>query len=123
MGSTIIINDTLQITKEQGFPTGLNFEKHKLTPFNTDDFIGKVFEFQDKEGLRAYQAPPVRVFLCENIGGKWLYWGLCHILETKLDMVNKQTSGKFKIIKLFTVEEMKQAFELVDSRPEFNYFI
>lgn len=122
MGSTIIINDTLQITKQQGFPAELDFAKHKAKPFTAENFEGQIFEFNNKEGVRAYQAPPVRVFLCENIDGKWLYWGLCHVLETKLDMVKKETSGKFTIIKIFTADEMKQAFNLVDNRPAFNYF-
>ena len=42
--------------------------------------------------------PPVRNFLVENIDGKWLYWGLIHIIEVKHDYINKTTSGKFKII-------------------------
>jgi hypothetical protein len=122
MGTSLIINDTLQITKEQGFPVDLDIENHNKSPYSLRQFENKIFEFRDKEGIRAYQAPPVRVFLCENLNGKWLYWGLCHVLETRLDLVKKETSGKFKIIKLFTVEEMKDAFEFVDTRPEFNYF-
>jgi len=122
MGSSVIINDTLQITKEQGFPAELDIAKHESNPYKLEDFQDRVFEFHDKEGIRVYQAPPVRVFLAENIDGKWAYWGLVHILETRFDMEKKITSGKYKIIKLFTFEEMKQAFEFVDRRPEYNYF-
>ena len=38
MGSMIELNDTLQITKEQGFPEELNYEKHKLHPYKAEDF-------------------------------------------------------------------------------------
>jgi len=122
VGSIVTINDTLQITKAQGFPAELDFVKHEVTPFMSADFKDRVFEFSGKEGIRVYQAPPVRVFLAENIDGKWLYWGQCHILETKIDMEKKMTSGKYKITKIFTVEEMKIAYELMDSRPEMNFF-
>src|SRR4051812_11775990 len=114
MGTGIITNDTLQITKDQGFPAELDIEKHKQNPYTLEDFKDRVFEFQNKEGIRVYQAPPVRVFLAENVNNKWIYWGLVHVLETKFDMVNKVTSGKFKIIKIYTPEEMMQAFELTD---------
>ncbi len=122
MGTSIILNDTLQITKAQGFPQELDFDKHKVSPFRLENFTDREFEFHGKEGIRSYQAPPVRVFLVENINGKWLYWGLCHVLETKIDLVAKVTSGKFKIIKLYTPEEMKIAYNLTDGRPEFNFF-
>jgi hypothetical protein len=122
MGTFIEINDTLQITREQGFPAELDFEKHKQKPFLASDFSDRVFEFRDKKDIRIYQVPPVRVFLAENIQGKWLYWGQCFVLETKLDMVNKTTSGKFKITKIFTPDEMRQAFKFLDSRPDFDFF-
>ncbi len=121
MGTRITLNDTLQITKEQGFPTELNFAVHQTNPMKAEDFQNRIFEFHDKEDLRAYQAPPVRVFLVENIDGKWLYWGQCHVLETTQDLEMKTTSGKFKITKIFTPEEMKIAFELIDSRSDMNY--
>ena len=83
MGSFIEINDTLQITKEQGFPQELDWKQHILKPYTAEQFQDKVFEFKDKSGIRLYKVPPVRNFLVENIDGKWLYWGLIHILETK----------------------------------------
>lgn len=54
-------------------------------------------------------APPMRNFLVHNIDGKRLYCGLVHMLEITHDNVNKTTSGKFKIIKIFTPEQMKDA--------------
>lgn len=38
MGSYIETNDTLQITREQGFPKELDYEKHKLNPYKAEDF-------------------------------------------------------------------------------------
>lgn len=122
MGTQITLNDTLQITKEQGFPAELNLEKHLADPFKTEDFLDKVFEFKNKESIRIYQAPPVRNFLVENRNGKWVYWGLVHILEVRYDYENKITSGKFRIIYINTLEEMKKAHELIDRNPNTNYF-
>lgn len=122
MGSFIEINDTLQISKEQGFPAGLDLERHLARPFTAAQFKERVFEFRNKSGVRLYKLPPVRNFLVENIGGKWVYWGLVHILEVTHDCVNKTTSGKFKIIYINTPEEMKKAHELIDRNPETAYF-
>lgn len=122
MGSFIELNDTLQITKDQGFPEELDLEKHLHTPFTTEDFQDRIFEFHNKPDVRIYKLPPVRNFFVENRDGKWIYWGLVHILETTCDYVNKTTSGKFKIIYINTPEEMKQAHKLMDRRPETQYF-
>jgi len=122
MGSFIELNDTLQITKAQGFPAELDIRKHLQNPYKLGDFADKVYEFKDKKDIRIYQLPPVRNFLVENINGKWIYWGLCHILEVKHDNLNKITSGKFKIIHINSPEEMRTAFQITDQRPQFNYF-
>lgn len=89
MGSIIEINDTLQITKKQGFPAELNFKTHLKTPYKLENFSKKIFEFKDKPKIRVYQMPPVRVFLVENLRGKWLYWGRVHILEINHDYIKK----------------------------------
>ena len=122
MGSFIEINDTLRITKEQGFPAELDVTKHLQTPYKLDDFKDKVFEFKGKKDIRVYKILPVRNFLVEEIDGKWLYWGRCHIVEVHHDYVKGETSGKFKIIALNSPEQMKQSFDLIDSRPEFSFF-
>lgn len=122
MGCSIIQNDTLQITKIQGFPKELNLETHLKTPYKAQDFQNIIFEFINKSEIRNYQQPPVRNFLVENINDKWVYWGLVHILEVKHDYVNKTTSGKFKIIYINTPEEMKIAFNLIDRNRDTNYF-
>ncbi len=122
MGSFIEINDTLQISKEQGFPEELEFEQHKIKPFQASNFTDKVFEFKDKPKVRIYKLPPVRNFLVQNIGGKWLYWGLIHILKVVHDNVKQTTSGKFKIIYIYSPEEMKTAHRLIDRKKETDFF-
>ena len=121
MGSFIEMNDTLRISKEQGFP--LDIAKHLNNQYKAEDFQNKVFDFTDKKDIRIYKVPPVRNFLVEDIGGKWLYWGLCHIVEIKHDYINKTTSGKFKIIYINSPKEMKDAFHLIhNTNQNDNYF-
>jgi len=121
MGSFIEMNDTLRINKEQGFP--LDIAKHLNNQYKAEDFQNKVFDFTDKKDIRIYKVPPVRNFLVEDIGGKWLYWGLCHIVEIKHDYINKTTSGKFKIIYINSPKEMKDAFHLIhNTNQNDNYF-
>ena len=122
MGSYIEVNDTLQITKEQGFPEQLKIEEHLEKPFRAEDFQDFIFEFKNKPNVRIYHRPPVRNFLVENVDGKWIYWGLVHIVEVKHDYINETTSGKFKIIYINTPEEMKVAHDLIDRNPDTNYF-
>src|SRR3989344_402512 len=122
MGSIIEINDTLQITQEQGFPTELDFEMHKKAPYSAEQFKNQVFEFHGKKSARVFQLPPVRVFLAQNINGKWLYWGHVEILEIRIDGIKKETSGKFRITKIFTVEEMKLTYNMLDGSLDTNYF-
>lgn len=123
MGSFIEINDTLQLTREQGFPKELVLDEHIKNPLKAENFTGKIFEFKNKENIRIFKVPPVRNFLVGNRNGKWIYWGLCHILETACDYKNKMTSGKFEIIYINTPEEMKKAHELIDRNPKTNYFV
>lgn len=118
----IEINDTLQLTKEQGFPKNLDIEKHLISPFKTEEFTDKIFEFKNKKDIRLYKVPPVRNFLVENVDSKWIYWGRVHIIEITHDNINRTTSGKFKIFYINSPEEMKQMFKLTDGRPEFDYF-
>lgn len=122
MGSFVELNDTLQITKDQGFPAELVLENHLAKPFVAEHFKDKVFEFRNKKEIRIYKIPPVRNFLVENVNGKWIYWGLVHILQTTHDYINRTTSGKFKIIYLNTPDEMKKAHELIDRSPDTNFF-
>jgi len=118
VGSYIEMNDTLQITKEQGFPKELDWREHLKNPYTAEQFKDKIFEFKDKPSIRNYQIPQVRNFLVENINGKWLYLGLVHILEIKHDYINKTTSGKFKIIYINKPEEMDMAHNLIDRNKD-----
>lgn len=122
MGSYIEINDTLRITKDQGFPVELDIKRHLQNPYTVDEFKGKTFRFSAKPNIRVYHRPPVRNFLVEYIDGKWLYWGLCHILSIQHDYVKEETGGTFEIIHINSPEEMKQAFNLIDRNAELDYF-
>src|SRR5258708_2356643 len=113
MGSIIELNDTLQITREQGFPLELDLEHHMSAPYHAEDFEGKTFEFKNKSGIRVYHVPPVRNFLVENRGGKWIYWGLVHVFDV-VHNENNTTSGKFKILYIYTPEEMYKILNLPD---------
>jgi len=122
MGSYVEINDTLQITHEQGFPTELNYEQHTAKPFTAKDFENRIFEFKDKQSIRIFKSPPVRNFLAENINGKWLYWGLIHITEITHDNIKQTTSGKYRIIHIYTPEEMKFAHRIIDRNDKTDFF-
>jgi hypothetical protein len=121
MGSFIEINDTLQISTEQGFPDELSYEKHLVKPFSAELFKDRIFEFNDKPKVRLYKLPPVRNFLAQNIDGKWLYWGLIHVLEVTHDNVRETTSGKYQIIHIYNPEEMKFAHKLLDRSSATDY--
>lgn len=122
MGSSIEINDTLRINKEQGFPAELDLQTHLQNPYTLDAVADKVFSFSSKPNIRIYKQPPVRNFLVEDVDGKWVYWGKCHILEIHHDYVKNETSGKFKIISINSPEDMAKAFDLIDLVPENNFF-
>src|SRR3989338_8085392 len=106
MGSFIELNDTLQITTEQGFPKELTLEHHLQKPFIAEGFAGRVFDF-NKPDLRLFHPAPTRVFLVHKIDGKWLYWGHALILEQTIHAEIKTTTGKFKIIKIYTPEHQR----------------
>lgn len=111
MGSYIELNDTLQITIKQGFPSQLSLKRHLKKPFTAKDFKNKTFEFHGKPGARIYHLAPLRCFLVHNIQGKWLYWGKVIIIEQTIhgETRDKQTtSGKYKIIEIYDPEYQKQ---------------
>ena len=122
MGSLIEINDTLQLTTEQGFPEELNYEKYKRDEIEIESLLTKTFYFSGKSGIRLYQSPLVRNFLVHNIGDRWLYWGLVQVLKVEHDHEKKMTSGEFKIIYLFTPEEMRIAHDIIDRNQKTNFF-
>ena len=114
MGSFIELNDTLQINKAQGFPGELDLKKHLKKPFKASDFKGKVFSFKNKKDIRVYQQPPVRNLFVENKNGEWIYWGLIMITEIKHNYEKKVTSGKFKVVQIYTPKEMKEMKKLIE---------
>ena len=88
MGSFIELNDTLQITTEQGFPAEiLDRDSYVKNPVTLDDVKNKIFHFKNKPKARIYHLDPVRVYFVHNINGKWLFWGRIFI-ETQTIVKN-----------------------------------
>ncbi|MEK6879476.1 MAG: hypothetical protein AABY22_07715 [Nanoarchaeota archaeon] len=113
MGSTIEINDTLKISRERGFPKGLTLEGHiKDTKFSLS-YLGSVFAFWNKDE-RLYNRAPARVFLVEEIDGKWLYWGNALVISQTIE--DEMTKGKYKIIKIYSPEFQRQM--TIEESPE-----
>jgi len=106
MGSLIEINDTLQLTYEQGFPVSLSLKNHQEAPLEHSTYRGQVFEFT-KEDIRIFHTPPTRVFLVQGIDGKWLYWGHVFIIEQSINSETKTTRGKYTIEKLYDPQYQK----------------
>lgn len=125
MGSKIEINDTLKISKGRGFPDGLDFIDFSRNSGIARDFLGKEFEFWNKdERLYHPGSTGTRVFLVEEMpDGKWLYWG--HALVTSQKIENGKTSGVYKITKLYhptfqrkiTVEESPKGKSFFPEKP------
>ncbi|PIZ51872.1 hypothetical protein COY27_02195 [Candidatus Woesearchaeota archaeon CG_4_10_14_0_2_um_filter_33_13] len=122
MGSYIELNDTLQLTTEQGFPKELDLTKHLNKPFITSYFKDKVFSFKDKPKIRLYHPAPNRCFLVHNIDGKWLYWGHCQVVEQTIHADTKTTSGKFIVTKIYTPKHQKSmsTYEVDKGKNFFN---
>ena len=132
MGSFLEINDTLQVTTEQGFPADLlNLERHLKEPITLDVVEGRVFSFTKKSGSRIFHLDPVRVFLAHNVDGKWLFWGKILIqslrIDKKLDAKGKwngddwETSGTYIISEIFD-PQYQELFTRRESRKGFSYF-
>ncbi len=92
MGVPLTLNDTLQITKAQGFPDKLE--------------LNKEYAFK-KDNRRLYRLPPTRVFLVHNENGKWDYRGEALITELTILPLEEKTTGKFKVVKLYSDEHRK----------------
>ena len=132
MGSTIELNDTLQITTEQGFPRELlDLERHVNSPISLELVRDRVFKFCDKPNARFFQTDPVRVYLVHNINGKWLFWGRIYIQS---QMISKQlesdgswvegkwlTSGSFKIVDLYP-PDYQRIFTLREAPTGKSYY-
>ena len=131
MGSYVEINDTLQLTNEQGFPIKIfNYKRHQKKPVTIDDVKGKVFKFKNKPSARIFQIDPVRVYYVHNIDGKWLFWGRVLIqsqtIEKKLvkgkwDGESWQTSGTYTILSVYDPKYQK-TFTLNEAPDDRNFF-
>ncbi len=118
MGSSLEINDTLQLTTSQGFPAEiLDLERHLKNPVTLKDVGDRVFTFRNKSSARIFQLDPVRVYYAHNIDGRWLFWG--HVLIQSL-MIEKSlgseglwkegewvTSGTYRIAEIYEPEYQK----------------
>lgn len=122
MGSTTRVNDTLQITAAQGFPAVLDLARQLESPLSASRFGGQTFSFQDKEGVRNFQQPPVLNFLVENRDGKHIYWRLIAMLNVTHDYLANVTSGTYRIDTLYTPEQMKVAAKLIGLDEKLDYF-
>lgn len=122
MGSTIRVNDTLQITAAQGFPAELDILRQLESPLLATQFSETVFSFQGKDGIRNFQQDPVKNFLVENRAGKHIYWGLITMLTVSHDYLANTTSGVYKLHTLYTLEQMKLAAQITGLAPELDYF-
>jgi hypothetical protein len=132
VGTMVEINDTLQLTTEQGFPASLLCRKtHVRNPIKLQSVAHMVFTFQDKPSARVFQLAPVRVYFVHNIDGTWLFWGRVFIqrltIEKKLgaDGSWKEgewvTSGSYKIIDIYD-PDYQETFTRREAPPDRNYF-
>ncbi len=118
MGTGIEVNDTLQLTVEQGFPFELlSRQKHLEQPIAIESLRGRIFSFR-KEGARIFHLDPVRVFLVQNIDGKWLCWGHALIQSQQISKRLEpdgswhgqwETSGTFILRTIYDPVEQEQA--------------
>lgn len=89
MGHLIEINDTLKLKKGAGFPESLE--------------EGRVYDFELKD-RRIFNLKPTRVFLVEEIDGKWNYRGHAFIIRMTIDAEKNATSGQFQVIQVYSPE-------------------
>ncbi len=86
MGSMIEINDTLKLKRGEGFPADIK--------------VGGGYSFK-LSGRRLFHLKPVRVFLVEEINGKWNFVGQAMILEQTIDAELDETRGQFVVTNLY----------------------
>jgi hypothetical protein len=86
MGALIEINDTLKLKRGDGFPPQI--------------VQGGVYDFTI-DGRRLYNLKPSRVFLVEEVDGKWNYIGHAMVLRQTIDAVADRTSGRFEVVLVY----------------------
>jgi hypothetical protein len=89
MGSMIEINDTLKLKRGDGFPAGIK--------------EGGEYRFK-LPGRRLFHLKPVRVFLVEEIDGKWTFVGQAMILEQTIDAEQDETRGRYVVAALYPAD-------------------
>jgi hypothetical protein len=89
MGSLIELNDTLKLKRGAGFPNPVA--------------EGAEYAFT-LPGRRLFHLKPVRVFLVEEIDGKWNFVGQAMILEQTIDAERDETRGRFVVKALYPRE-------------------
>lgn len=87
MGSVIEINDTLKLKK--GVIDSSEFE------------VGHEYVFT-LQGRRLFHLSPVRVFLVEEVSGRWNYLGHVVVLEQTIDARIDETRGVFRVTLLYS---------------------
>lgn len=92
MGSHIEINDTLKLTRERGMPA--------------EPTVGERYAFRLPDE-RLYHRPPTRVFLVEEIDGKWKHIGQGFVWEQTIHSDTHETSGIFEVTTLYDPEYAK----------------
>ena len=138
MGSMLEINDTLQITTEEGFPARIfDLERHRKNPITLDQVKDMVFEFKGKTGPRFFLLDPVRVYWYHNIKNRWLAWGQIVMQEQTITRNPKAaphqgainisdadqwvTHGKYKVLKIYDPQYQRE-FTTKDLPPSLSYF-
>ena len=139
MGSILEINDTLQLTTEQGFPADIfELERHRKNPITLSDVKGEIFAFTNKPGPRFFHLDPVRVYWYHNIDGLWLAWGQILVHKQTIsrnpdlpphkgpsnvsDPNQWVTSGEYPVLKIYDPSYQEQ-FTRNDLSPELSYFV
>ena len=121
MGALIEINNTLKISKDRGFPRGLEWESFKKDPETiAQKFIGREFDFWNRDA-RLYHHDKTRVFLVEEMqDGKWLYWGNAWIMSQTLEA--DSTSGRYRITKIYTDPHFMEIMTNTESPAGKSFF-
>lgn len=130
MGTRMEFNDTLQISREQGFPGDLlDWERHRRAPIDPATLAGREFRFHKPEA-RFFHLDPCRVYLVESVAGKWLFWGRAMITSQTISKALAPggawagewvTSGTFTVATLYDPAWM-EAFSRRESPPGKSYF-
>lgn len=138
MGCFYELNDTLLLTKEQGFPSDVfDYKQHISDPVKLSDVKDRIFQFTGKRAARAFQLDPVRVFFFENTrDDKWLAWGEVLIQSLTIEHIKTShdpknaikfepgdwvTSGTYKMLKVYD-PQYQRIFTENEAPEAWNFF-